>query len=305
MSSDNQQLEQDGMNKRTELSTKLTDIDATDAVMRLERSRERNREHARKTRLRKKARLQALQSRLIDLQQEHSVLKQNVEESNIASILLNLSSVSEGNPNSSSDPTSSQLKSTEPSESVNTSNVPTNNISNDNLSNKTEDANSADKIESKENSESEKNISNNSSWRKEMKLLSAEEIESTRRERNRLHAKMTRERKKMLISRLEQSVKDLEKENLRLRSVMPNNNPQQLSTSQNPLRTSAPIGPYGSIIASSTSINTQQIIRTLNNGNQQPYVTRPTPPDASQTTEGHRSEHGEETESERGLKLVA
>ena len=186
MSSDNQKLEQDDISKKTELSAKLKDIDATDAVMRLERSRERNREHARKTRLRKKARLQALQSRLIDLQQEHSVLKQNVEESNIASILLNLSSVSESNPNFSSDAASSQLKNTEPSESINT-NIPNNNISNNNISTKTcnkekgvTDANSADNNESKENSEGGKNISNTSSWRKEMKSLSAEEIESTR-----------------------------------------------------------------------------------------------------------------------------
>lgn len=62
-----------------------------DACQRLERSRERNREHARRTRLRKKAQLQALQSKVRDLEAERQTLKQSVEECSIASILLGLS----------------------------------------------------------------------------------------------------------------------------------------------------------------------------------------------------------------------
>ena len=45
---------------------------------------------------------------------------------------------------------------------------------------------------------------------------------------------MTRERKKMLISRLEQSIMELEQENQELRSALPNKNPQE-STQQEPL----------------------------------------------------------------------
>ena len=62
-----------------------------DAEERLARSRDRNREHARRTRLRKKAQLQALQGRVKELQDESRMLKQTVEECNIASILLGLS----------------------------------------------------------------------------------------------------------------------------------------------------------------------------------------------------------------------
>lgn len=62
------------------------------AEERLARSRDRNREHARRTRLRKKAQLQALQSRVKELQDESRVLRQTVEECSIASILLGLSS---------------------------------------------------------------------------------------------------------------------------------------------------------------------------------------------------------------------
>ena len=62
------------------------------AEERLSRSRDRNREHARRTRLRKKAQLQALQSRVKELQEESRMLRQTVEECSIASILLGLSS---------------------------------------------------------------------------------------------------------------------------------------------------------------------------------------------------------------------
>ena len=58
----------------------------------LARSRDRNREHARKTRLRKKVHLQSLQKKVKDLQDENKVLRQTLEECSIASILLGLSS---------------------------------------------------------------------------------------------------------------------------------------------------------------------------------------------------------------------
>ena len=58
---------------------------------RLTKSRERNREHARRTRLRKKAQMQDLQLRMQQLEAERKVLKQSIEECSIASILLGLS----------------------------------------------------------------------------------------------------------------------------------------------------------------------------------------------------------------------
>ncbi len=63
-----------------------------DAEQRLARSRDRNREHARRTRLRKKQQLEALQKRVKELQDESKLLKQTIEECSIASILLGLSS---------------------------------------------------------------------------------------------------------------------------------------------------------------------------------------------------------------------
>lgn len=62
-----------------------------DTERRIARSRERNREHARRTRLRKKAQLEALQSKVKGLKAESEVLKQSLEECSLASILVGLS----------------------------------------------------------------------------------------------------------------------------------------------------------------------------------------------------------------------
>jgi hypothetical protein len=68
------------------------DDDSEEGVeRRLARSRERNREHARRTRLRKKAQLEALQSKVKGLKAESEVLKQSLEECSLASILVGLS----------------------------------------------------------------------------------------------------------------------------------------------------------------------------------------------------------------------
>ena len=72
--------------KDTEAST-----DTPDSEDRIARSRDRNREHARRTRLRKKQQLEALQKRVKELQKESKLLKQTIEECSIASILLGLS----------------------------------------------------------------------------------------------------------------------------------------------------------------------------------------------------------------------
>jgi hypothetical protein len=62
-----------------------------DPVKRLARCRERNREHARRTRIRKKVQLEALQRKCKGLQAEQVDLKRIIEDRRVASILLNLS----------------------------------------------------------------------------------------------------------------------------------------------------------------------------------------------------------------------
>jgi hypothetical protein len=78
------------------LSTKV-ECDAEDASTRLQRSRERNREHARRTRLRKKAQLQALQGKYKGMLAEKQTLEQKLQDRSIASILLGLSTTSTSN----------------------------------------------------------------------------------------------------------------------------------------------------------------------------------------------------------------
>ena len=56
-------------------------------------NRERNKEHARKTRARKKEQLQILRGRMNQLEEESRLLKQSVQECGVASILLGLSGI--------------------------------------------------------------------------------------------------------------------------------------------------------------------------------------------------------------------
>ena len=70
-----------------------------EAEQKLAKNRERNREHARCTRVRKKAQLQGLIDKLEQLQAESQGLKQTLSECNTASILLGLSSGDSSNNN--------------------------------------------------------------------------------------------------------------------------------------------------------------------------------------------------------------
>ena len=69
----------------------LSNDDDTVPAQRILKSRERNREHARRTRLRKKAQMQELQQRVKILEDERKALRQSIEKCSIASILLGLS----------------------------------------------------------------------------------------------------------------------------------------------------------------------------------------------------------------------
>lgn len=75
------------------------DADAT-AADRLAKSRERNREHAKRTRLRKKQQLQVLQSKIRTLEAERQTLKQSLRDCSIANILLGLSGIENSEPGS-------------------------------------------------------------------------------------------------------------------------------------------------------------------------------------------------------------
>ena len=67
-------------------------VDETTLKGKLQRSRERNREHARKARHRKRAHLESLKLKLAKLQSKNTKLSMRIEESNVANILLSLGS---------------------------------------------------------------------------------------------------------------------------------------------------------------------------------------------------------------------
>lgn len=79
------------------------------------RNRERNKEHARKTRVRKKEQLQALKTRVNELEEEGRRLKQSIQECSVASILLGLSSGSPGAEGGASGGTAIDASSSTPS----------------------------------------------------------------------------------------------------------------------------------------------------------------------------------------------
>ena len=73
-------------------SSQYDEDDEDEDDERIVKGRERNREHARKTRLRKKAQLQELEQKYRTMLVERQALNQKLQDRNIASILLGLSS---------------------------------------------------------------------------------------------------------------------------------------------------------------------------------------------------------------------
>jgi len=223
-----------------------------DSERRIARSRERNREHARRTRLRKKAQLEALQSKVKGLKAESEVLQQSLEECSLASILVNLSQGNLKKPNQEDKITSSLINVASTSETC---------------SNQAEEIVqmvggkrkrfSAPDMDDAKTSQQPLKIKMNGRWQYigggkshinwktgvysdengVRKQLTQQQLESLRRERNRMHAKMTRDRKKNFIATIEKTIEDLESNNARMKQVLakvvqthfPNDLPKQTS----------------------------------------------------------------------------
>lgn len=192
-----------------------------DAEQRVARSRERNREHARRTRLRKKAQLEALQSKVKGLQAESTVLKQSLEECSIASILVGIASG----------------KTNEMIEDL------VNEVSGDNeqdilrlvggkrkrfISDASEKIPQALSIKIDGRTAIIGGGRTHINWKSgvysdengNQTQLSRKDLESLRRERNRMHAKMTRDRKKNFISAIEETIEKLETNNNRMKKIL-------------------------------------------------------------------------------------
>lgn len=218
----------------------------------LQKSRERNREHARKTRLRKKAHLESLKVKLSELQNEATKLSMKMEESNTANILLNMSSKS--HPEPQMEPSSSSMTGvdeiwkgnlvehirnmvrTEANEgrngcmslspglspSIGTLSESWNNSKNssdagDTTSSLKSSSDTTDK-EKIGDSDFDSDMESEKSPKPDMprdgdSIHSPLDVDGMRKERNRMHAKLTRDRKKLFTSRVQQMIKSLERQN--------------------------------------------------------------------------------------------
>ena len=158
---------------------------------RLKRNRERNRMHARKTRERKKKQSFALQQRISELKIESNLLRQMIDERFTACALLGLSQ--QTNQDGESIPIMS---------SVTICKKSTNHNGND----------AADNMNSE-------NASPIRRARRRGKY-SPQERERIRRERNRMHAKRTRDKKKLFLEASEQVIYEMETESRLLREYL-------------------------------------------------------------------------------------
>eukprot|EP00611_Tribonema_gayanum_P013312 TRINITY_DN2414_c0_g3_i1.p1 TRINITY_DN2414_c0_g3~~TRINITY_DN2414_c0_g3_i1.p1 ORF type:complete len:557 (+),score=201.65 TRINITY_DN2414_c0_g3_i1:46-1671(+) len=159
-------------------------------------NRERNRVHAQKTRQRKKARLLDLQRKVAELREERGALQQAIDERATASLLLRL-----GN----EVPSSEEHEAAEGNHEA------------------VFDADAFTDEEGEEDDEADAGglldqIPAHLSC--DLSSLSPTERERIRRERNRLHAKRTRTRKKLIFMDLEKQIRVLQKQVQRFRDVL-------------------------------------------------------------------------------------
>jgi len=278
----------------------------------IEKSRERNREHAKRTRLRKKALIEGMKGKLLELQNEASKLQQLFEQNNTANILLCLSTKSDPshldpikrsasdvsiysltdelvkqndsyksenpilvrgniieqlrsrvraeaaqqllvnaarnkphnhNNNNTSTPKSSTVTTTpmglqipglsfdndghslgsDSAEIEFNSNVDNNNLIGDKLPMELDDVETDDGEDFETMQPVAEGVVN---WKNGtmvlsegiVRKLSPKEIEMYRKERNRIHAKLTRDRKKLFTSRMQQMINSLERQNSSMRN---------------------------------------------------------------------------------------
>jgi len=180
-------------------------------------SRERNRIHARKTRQRKKEQMQCLQERAEELKQEQLCLKQIINEKTTASILVGLFATSASNVQQgdiAEDPRVEALMRRSVDDIPDATKIPELPaliLPGQHASRKARAE--AITITSKE---SEPTHSDNIDYEllgRDRSKCTPEELDRIRRERNRMHAKRTRDRKRMFMEEMGEMCRQLEVEN--------------------------------------------------------------------------------------------
>jgi len=182
---------------------------------RIQRSRERNRIHARKTRQRKKEQLQSLQNKAEQLKGEQITLKLSINEKNTANILCCLFSNNQGLQSSSADDPRVEALLTRPEEEIpDPSKLPALQplILPSGAQHSKRNSSDASRIQQLPNDGIDYELLG-----KDRSKCTPAELDQIRRERNRMHAKRTRDRKRLFMEEMAEMCKVLEGENRILR----------------------------------------------------------------------------------------
>lgn len=192
-------------------------------------SRERNRIHARKTRLRKKEHMQGLQQRADELKQQQLRLKQIIDEKSTATILVGFatSNADESEDGSKEDPRVEKLLRRPVDEIPDSTKIPELPA----LILPGQHASKKAKAESAAQTRQFLDDVSNDGFdlvllAKDRSKCTPEELDQIRRERNRMHAKRTRDRKRLFMEEMGEICRQLEEENDLLRRHLKSIDPE-------------------------------------------------------------------------------
>lgn len=206
------------MRKRIKINAYPTVLEASSVKIDFNRgqiSRERNRIHARKTRQRKKEQLQSLQNKAEQLKGEQITLKLSINEKNTANILCCLFSNNQGLQSSSTDDPRVEALLTRPEEEIpDPSKLPALQplILPSGAQHSKRNGSDSSRIQQLPNDGIDYELLG-----KDRSKCSPAELDQIRRERNRMHAKRTRDRKRLFMEEMAEMCKVLEGENRILR----------------------------------------------------------------------------------------
>jgi hypothetical protein len=211
-------------------------------------SRERNRIHARKTRQRKKDQMQNLQGRADELKEEQIHLRQRINEKHTASILIGLFSKDSQAQESEEDPLIEELL-RRPVEEIpaadKISELPALILPGQHASTKVKATSAVAK-----NDELPDDGIDYDLLGKDRSKCTPEELDQIRRERNRMHAKRTRDRKRLFMEEMAEMCRKLEEENDLLHSHLEIIDPEHSFTLSRPTPPASP-----SLVPSEASID--------------------------------------------------
>jgi hypothetical protein len=201
-------------------------------------SRERNRIHARKTRQRKKDQMQNLQGRADELKEEQIHLRQRINEKHTASILIGLFSKDSQTQESEEDPLIEELL-RRPVEEIPAADkipeLPALILPGQHASTKVK----ATSAVAKRNELPDDGIDYDLLG-KDRSKCTLEELDQIRRERNRMHAKRTRDRKRLFTDEMAEMCRKLEEENDLLHNHLVIIDPEQSFTLSRPTLPASP-----------------------------------------------------------------